>query len=224
MCFFGAWKYFGLGNLVFFLYSSLEAIKVQCSLTWASKFVHPRNFVTMHCHITHIHYRCVHTTKPGWCELKANWIYPGWTQLAHVCTRSGLIRVQWTWTVWATSRQLKRMTTRVPVARLSAYSALQHSKNVLDARARSAPFLTQLQPTLNPHTYVGWLNPGSTRFRKKWVECGLAISEFNPGWTRVRALVQTCLMSPYSIFWQFCHIARIIVLLSCNVKIMHFDS
>ena len=24
---------------------------------------------------------------------------------------------------------------------------------------------------LNPHTYVGWLNPGSTRFRKKWVEC-----------------------------------------------------
>ena len=40
---------------------------------------------------------------------------------------------------------------------------------------------------LNPHTYVGWLNLGSTRFRKKWVECGLAISEFNPGLTRVRA-------------------------------------
>ena len=54
-------------------------------------------------------------------------------------------------------------------------------ENVLDARAQSAPFLTQFQPTSNPHTYVGWLNPGSTRFRKKWVECGLAISEFNPG-------------------------------------------
>ena len=109
---------------------------------------------------------------------------PGWIPLAHVRTQSGLMRVQRTWKVWATSRWLKRTTTRVPVARLLVYSVLQRSKNVLGARARSAPFLTQFQPTSNPHTYVGWLNPGSTRFRKKWVECGLAISEFNLGWTR----------------------------------------
>ena len=137
------------------------------------------------------HYRC--TTKPGWCELKAKRIYLGWIRLAHICTRSRLMRVQWTWTVWATSRRLKRTTTRAPVARLSVYSALQRSKNVLDARARSMPFLTQFQPTSNPQMYVGWLNPGSTQFRKKWVECGLAISEFNLGWTRVRVLVRTCL-------------------------------
>ena len=55
---------------------------------------------------------------------------------------------------------------------------------------------------LNPHTYVGWLNLGSTRFRKKWVECGLAISEFNPGWTRVRALVRTCLKCFHAIQYQ----------------------
>ena len=134
----------------------------------------------------------VRTTKPGWCRLKANWLYPGWIQLAHVLTRFGFMRVQWT-SVWATSRRLKWTTTRALVARLSVYSALQRSKYVLDARARSTPFLTQFQPTSNPHTYVGWLNPGSTRFRKKWVECGLAISEFNPGWTRVRMLVRTCL-------------------------------
>ena len=131
--------------------------------------------------------RCVRTMKLGWCGLKVNRIYPGWIRLAHVRTQSGLMWVQWTWTVWATSRRLKRTTTWAPFARLSVYSALQRSKNVLDARTWSAPFLTQFQPTSNPHTYVGWLNPGSTQFHKKWVECGLAISEFNPGWTRVRA-------------------------------------
>ena len=40
-------------------------------------------------------------------------------------------------------------------------------ENVLDARARSVPFLAQFQPTSNPHMYVGWLNPGSTWFHKK---------------------------------------------------------
>ena len=131
--------------------------------------------------------------KPSWCGLKANRIYPGLILLAHVRTRSGLMQVQWTWTVWATSRRLKRTTTWAPVARLSVYSALQRSKNVLDVRTRSVPFLTQFQPTSNPHMYVGWLNPGSTLFRKEWVECGLVISEFNLGWTWVRVLVWTCL-------------------------------
>ena len=54
-------------------------------------------------------------------------------------------------------------------------------KNIVDARAQSAPFLTQFNPLRTDNTCVGWLNLGSTRFRIKWVECGLAISEFNLG-------------------------------------------
>ena len=136
--------------------------------------------------IHRLHLRRVRTTKPGWCGLKANRIYPGWIRLAHVRTRSGLMRVQWTWTVWATSRRLKRTTTRAPVARLSVYSALQRSKNVLDARARSAPFLTQFQPTwTHIRMWVGWtrVQPGFTKSGLSadsqypssiWVEPGFA--------------------------------------------------
>ena len=107
--------------------------------------------------------RRVRTMKPGWCGSKANRIYPGWIRVAHVRTQSGLMRVQRTWTVWATSRQLKRTTTHAPVARLSVYSVLQRSKNVLGARARCAPFLTQFQPTwTHMRMWVGWnrVQPG----------------------------------------------------------------
>ena len=128
--------------------------------------------------------RCVRTTKPGWCELKANRIYPGWTRLAHVRTRSGLMRVQWTWTVWATSRRLKRTTTRAPVARLSVYSAHIARKTFLmhaHKAHHSWPSFNPLEPTyvcglaepgFNPVSQeVGWVQT-----RNIWVQSG-----FNPG-------------------------------------------
>ena len=69
----------------------------------------------------------------------------------------------------------------------SAYRQCKSSFDVQRSRASETLVhvavlgLTQFRPTFNPHTYVGWLNPGTTRIRKNRVKCGRAQTEFNPG-------------------------------------------
>ena len=137
--------------------------------------------------------RHVRTTKPGWCRLKANRIYPGWNSGS---TRPHSIRVD------ASSENLNSLgyfktakandNTCACCQIIGILSATALEKCSWCTRTMRA-ILDPVSTHLNPHAYVGWLKPGSTRFRKKWVECGLAIFEFNPGWTRVCALVRTCL-------------------------------
>ena len=170
---------------------TLPAFLLAFLLPSSHRFLWPRQLTTQASWLPRLNpfLRRVRTTKPGWCGLKANRIYPGWIRVAHVRTQSGLMRVQRTWTVWATSRRLKRTTKRAPVARLSVYSALQRSKNALGARARSAPFLTQFQPTwTHIRMWVGW-----TRVQPGFTKSGLSADSQYPSSIRVRALVRTCL-------------------------------
>ena len=47
--------------------------------------------------------------------------------------------------------------------------ALERSWNVSSARTRGGAKTKPISSQFNPHTYVGWLNPGSTRIRQNQI-------------------------------------------------------
>ena len=49
---------------------------------------------------------------------------------------------------------------------LDKVSLLERSGNVSSARTRGGAKANPVSTQFNPHTYVGWLNPGSTRIRQ----------------------------------------------------------
>ena len=56
--------------------------------------------------------------------------------------------------------------TRELLDKVSLSLALERSGNVSSARARGGAKSNSVLTQFNPHTYVGWLNPGSTRIRQ----------------------------------------------------------
>ena len=50
--------------------------------------------------------------------------------------------------------------------KVSLSLALERSGNVSSARTRDSVKMNLVSTQFNPHTYVGWRNPGSTRIRQ----------------------------------------------------------